>query len=321
MALTDKLVAIGDAIREKTGTTEAITLEDMAITVSSLPVIKEGITWDEFNENGEVIKATYYTNSNKIKDAAFYVMKNNPGVYTNTKTINFPETITEIGESAFSYCTSLESVDFSNIEIINRSAFLGCSSLALSAVPPKLTYLGSGAFSDCPNVVFSELPSNLTCATSALASMTGLTTLKLPDGMTEIPGYFCNGCTNLTNIELPNSITSLGTWCFSRCMKLALTSLPSSLVDIQERSFWYCQALAITEIPATVQTIGKWAFGYCNAMNTLTFKGTPISLNSEVFTNCNNLTTINVPWAEGEVANAPWGATKATINYNYTAES
>ena len=41
---------------------------------------------------------------------------------------------------------------------------------------------------------------------------------------------------------------------------------------------------------------------------------------STTFTSCANLTTINVPWAEaeGEVANAPWGATNATINYNYT---
>lgn len=28
--------------------------------------------------------------------------------------------------------------------------------------------------------------------------------------------------------------------------------------------------------------------------------------------------TRGVPWAEGAVTNAPWGATNATINYNYT---
>jgi hypothetical protein len=32
---------------------------------------------------------------------------------------------------------------------------------------------------------------------------------------------------------------------------------------------------------------------------------------------CNNLTIINVPWSSGTVANAPWGAYNATINYNY----
>jgi hypothetical protein len=38
------------------------------------------------------------------------------------------------------------------------------------------------------------------------------------------------------------------------------------------------------------------------------------------FSGCANITTINVPWAEGAVENAPWGATNATINYNYTGE-
>ena len=40
-----------------------------------------------------------------------------------------------------------------------------------------------------------------------------------------------------------------------------------------------------------------------------TFSGTP-------FHNCFGITDIYVPWSEGEVANAPWGATRATIHYN-----
>ena len=52
----------------------------------------------------------------------------------------------------------------------------------------------------------------------------------------------------------------------------------------------------------------------------MTFEGTPTSIASSAFSNCVKLTTINVPWAEGAVANAPWGATNATINYNYTGE-
>ena len=39
---------------------------------------------------------------------------------------------------------------------------------------------------------------------------------------------------------------------------------------------------------------------------------------SSAFDGCTNLTDIKVPWAEGAVANAPWGATNATITYNYT---
>ena len=52
----------------------------------------------------------------------------------------------------------------------------------------------------------------------------------------------------------------------------------------------------------------------------LTFQGTPETISKTAFSGCSNLTTINAPWAEGAVANAPWGATNATINYNYVAK-
>ena len=41
------------------------------------------------------------------------------------------------------------------------------------------------------------------------------------------------------------------------------------------------------------------------------------SIPKNAFMNCTALTDIYVPWSEGEVAHAPWGATNATINYNY----
>lgn len=60
------------------------------------------------------------------------------------------------------------------------------------------------------------------------------------------------------------------------------------------------------------------AFSYCTNLVSLTFEGTPESIAASAFAGCNNLTTINVPWAEGAVANAPWGAENATIHYGYT---
>ena len=43
---------------------------------------------------------------------------------------------------------------------------------------------------------------------------------------------------------------------------------------------------------------------------------TPTKIYSNAFRNAKNLADIYVPWSEGEVANAPWGATNATIHYN-----
>ena len=71
-------------------------------------------------------------------------------------------------------------------------------------------------------------------------------------------------------------------------------------------------------LPAELLTIDTNAFYNCSGLTAITFKSKPSTFSASAFTGCTNLLTINVPWAEGEVADAPWGATNATINYNYT---
>ena len=101
-------------------------------------------------------------------------------------------------------------------------------------------------------------------------------------------------CTNLKNVYLPN-ITSIG-----------------------DNGFYYCSNLNLTSLPSGITSIGSSAFYGCKALTSLTFEGKPTTIATNAFNSCTNLKTINVPWAEGAVANAPWGATNATINYNYT---
>ena len=119
-------------------------------------------------------------------------------------------------------------------------------------------------------------------------------------------------------------MTKIDRQTFDGCTNLALTSLPEGLTEIDDYAFRNCTNLAITSIPAGVKYIKGQVFFNCIGLTTLTFKGTPSSYSfptSGAFQGCTNLTTINVPWAEGAIANAPWGATNATINYNYTGEA
>lgn len=126
-----------------------------------------------------------------------------------------------------------------------------------------------------------------------------------------------DSCTNLALISLPESITSIGKSAFSNCTNLVLTSLPESVTSIEQQAFYSCTNLALTSLPESLTSIGKMAFCYCENLVKLTFKGTPTSISADAFYNCPELTVINVPWSEGTVANAPWGATNATVNYRY----
>ena len=79
-----------------------------------------------------------------------------------------------------------------------------------------------------------------------------------------------------------------------------------------------CSGLTSLTFPKSFRTSGTLAVSSCIALAEVTFEGKPTGSIASMFNACNNLKTINVPWAEGEVAGAPWGApSTCTINYNY----
>ena len=137
-------------------------------------------------------------------------------------------------------------------------------------------------------------------------------------GYTKIRDNAFVACMDLALTSLPEGITEIGNAAFQVCNKLALISLPEGLTSIGAYAFANCRDLALTSLPEGLTSIGSKAFSECTNLTNITFKGTPTSISSTTFDACRNLTVINVPWAEGEVAGAPWGATNATINYNYT---
>jgi hypothetical protein len=135
------------------------------------------------------------------------------------------------------------------------------------------------------------------------------------DGDIGAEKYFEGG---YAEVVLPN-VTSIKAYGFYQDTKVTNISMPK-VTSIGASAFYGCTNLALTSLPSGVTSIGSSAFSSCTGLTSITFKGKPTSIASNAFKGCTNLTTINVPWAEGEVANAPWGATNATINYNYTGE-
>ena len=139
-------------------------------------------------------------------------------------------------------------------------------------------------------------------------------------GVDKIRSYLFYSLTKMTSVSLPSGLTGIGGYAFKDCSSLALTSLPSGLTSIGTYAFQGCSSLALTSLPSGIKNINDYAFYGCSNLVSLTFEGTPTKISSVAFNACSKLKTINVPWAEGAVANAPWGATNATINYNYTGE-
>ena len=156
-----------------------------------------------------------------------------------------------------------------------------------------------------------------------------IASIEIPYGtrFRTIPAECFCGCGKLKTVKFLTWTDSLGdTYCEVKTIgtkafystDLTSLNLPSSLTTIGDQAFYGSTLNIDLVIPANVTSIGDQAF--CNTfVKTVTFEtATPSSLtiNPTAFSYCGNLTDIYVPWAAGAVANAPWGATSATIHYN-----
>lgn len=94
-------------------------------------------------------------------------------------------------------------------------------------------------------------------------------------------------------------------------------TLPSGLTKIGNYAFYKNANLVKPTLPNSVTSISDYAFYNCTGLTEITFKGKPNSISTSAFSGCTNLTTIRVPWAEGEVSGAPWGAINANLIYSY----
>ena len=142
------------------------------------------------------------------------------------------------------------------------------------------------------------------------------TEITLPSDLTIIGDYAFYHYYTMTKIFMPDGLEGIRPYAFAQCSKLALDSFPDSVGYIHGYAFEQCLALKSVRLPRNLSVLSYRCF-HASGVQEVTFMSKPAVLET-AFSNCTNLLTINVPWAEGEVANAPWGATKATINYNYT---
>ena len=258
------------------------------------------------------------------------------------------------GKGVIAYSSDLDSVNQvlratdvstvflpSGVTSIEGYAFSDCANLKSIELPDGLTSIGSVAFYNCTKLVLTSLPSGITSIQQdVFRGCTSLALTSLPSGITQIGARAFSGCTELLIDELPSVLNSIGERGFEGCIKISITSLPAGLTYIGQSGFSGCPGVVITELPVGVTELKKWAFigtgiqtltihanmktidsdafGQCYSLASITFLGTPESLSNYIFRNLTISFDIYVPWGEDEIAGAPWGATNATIHYNYT---
>lgn len=210
----------------------------------------------------------------------------------NLTSITLPDSVTNVSVGAFYGCISLSSVTLNeNITEIGNSAFQSCSAITSISLPNNITRLGAKSFSGCSGLISILIPDNVTAiGAEAFSECTKLQSITFSSGLTSIGDRAFLECSSLTTATLQEGLLSIGKGAFDKCNSLTSISLPSTLTSIGERAFRDCTAITSITVPSNIQTIGSFAFGGCNKLRSLTFKNITRLYRTESVTDWQNKT-------------------------------
>ena len=148
---------------------------------------------------------------------------------------------------------------------IGWSAFSGCSSLKEIIIPDSVTSIGYGAFEDCTSLTEIIIPDSVTSIrSSAFYSCDSLTHVTLGNGVTSIGNYAFYSCDSLTHVTLGNGVTSIGSSAFYSCDSLTEIVIPDSVTSIGYEAFSDCTSLTgIYFQSQTPPEVGSLVFSGC----------------------------------------------------------
>ncbi len=175
---------------------------------------------------------------------------------------------------------------------IGYNAFNGCSNLTSVTIPPSVTSIEQNAFYGCyamESLYITDLAAwcNVEFGVSVEATPfmrnnynsgsteylgggnlylngTLVTTLTIPDGITEIKNLTFLGCSSITSIDF-NQVTTIGSASFKGCHGLTSVTLPEGVTSLKN-AFPYCTQLQSISIPASLTSLASQTLYHSDAL-------------------------------------------------------
>ena len=244
----------------------------LSMLLMALPLLASAKDIAVENEDGVTIYYNYINNGTELEVTS--------GRYSGV--VNIPEEVTyksrtrkvtRIAGSAFGYCTGLTSVTIPNsVTNIGGSAFYN-SGLTSVIIGNSVTSIERYAFSGCSSLTSVTIPNSVTSiGVAAFGVCSGLTSVIIGNSVTSIGEGAFSGCSSLTSVTIPNSVTSIGNSAFRNCSGLTSVTIPNSVTSIGGHAFYNCSSLTSVTIPNSVTTIGDSAFSGCTGLTSVISK-------------------------------------------------
>lgn len=234
---------------------------------------------------------------------------------TNLQEVEFPTTITEVGNMAFANCESLTSIvwkpihcesvyeifgysneanNISSITFANNVEYIPsnlCANTHITSViiPASVRTIGWSAFSNCPELTSFVLPNTVTTVQGSILNGSGV---SYPVYNNTLFAYMPQNTTG--SYTVPQGIQTICSSAFY-ASKLTNIILPASLKHIGSSAFANCENLTEMIIPNGVDTIESYALEECSSLRKLVIPASVQEIEYHIVPICYNLRVIDVP--------------------------
>ena len=239
-------------------------LEDRSLTISGTGEMKNwddesDVNWHKKYKN-MIEKIIIETGVINVGSCAF-------SYCSSLTSVNIPNSVTSIEGYAFCECSNLTSIVIHNsVKNIGEGAFYGCSSLTNILIPESVEDIGDDAFFGCSSLTeinVSEKNLYYTSIDGVLFNKERTELIKYPENKQEgkytIPGnlseiewYPFYNSSNLKEIDIPNGVEYIGEGAFYGCKNLTSIKIPNSVTSIADSAFSGCSSLKDIMIPDSV---------------------------------------------------------------------
>ena len=155
----------------------------------------------------------------------------------NIHSVTIPQSVTSIGDYAFSHCEKMDSLTINDATTsIGSWAFDECYKLTTLSLGKNITTIGDYAFLDCHTLDNVTIPPSVTSiGKSAFYRCYALTTLSLGENIEKIGSYAFADCKHLTNVTIPEKVETIEPYTFGWCLDLKYITLPAGLTSFKDR--------------------------------------------------------------------------------------
>ena len=216
-----------------------------------------------------------------------------------------PDTVTDIGNSAFKNCTNLTRVRMpAHVTKLGSYAFEGCEKLKKIDLPEDLVEISYYAFRDCKSLTEITIPRGVKKMDDGVFSgCSSLASIELPAELEEFDGYNVFGnCDSLVTMTIGEGSTLYKTDgnCLIRKSDNSLVAgcvgsvIPSYVTSILRYAFYGCTGLKAITIPSGVVKIEGFAFVSCYGLEEVSLPDTLTEIGGRIFVDYANLKKITV---------------------------